>query len=62
MDKAFLWMNKMEKGLLLDIITSNVVMNRFCRQGRMQEAELVLRKMIKKGINPGRSAYTALKN
>jgi pentatricopeptide repeat protein len=63
MDKAFLWMNKMEKeGLLLDIITYNVVMNGFCRQGRMQEAELVLRKMIKKGINPGRSAYTALKN
>jgi hypothetical protein len=28
----------------------------------MQEAELVLRKMIKKGITPGRSAYTALKN
>ncbi|KAJ6905467.1 hypothetical protein NC652_023277 [Populus alba x Populus x berolinensis] len=60
MDKAFHWMNRMEKeGLLPDIITYNVVMNGFCRH---QEAELVLRKMIKKGIDPGRSAYTALIN
>ncbi|XWS71262.1 hypothetical protein CRYUN_Cryun03dG0123200 [Craigia yunnanensis] len=48
MDKAFVWTNKMEnQGLLPDVIAYNVILNGFCRQGRMQETEMVLRKMVK---------------
>jgi len=47
---------------LPDVITYNVILDGFCRQGRMKEAELVLEKMIEKGVNPDRFTYTSLIN
>ncbi|MCV5004772.1 pentatricopeptide repeat-containing protein, partial [Escherichia coli] len=63
LDKAFASVNKMEnQGLFPDVITYNAILDGFCKQGRMHEAEQVLRRMTEHGVKPDRSTYTSLIN
>ncbi|GKA94390.1 pentatricopeptide repeat-containing protein [Tanacetum coccineum] len=50
------------QGLLLDVVTYNVILDGFCRQGKMHEADMIYRKMIKKGLDPDRSTDISLIN
>uniref|UniRef100_A0A0E0GAE3 Pentacotripeptide-repeat region of PRORP domain-containing protein n=1 Tax=Oryza nivara TaxID=4536 RepID=A0A0E0GAE3_ORYNI len=61
MDKAHLWFHDMvQRGLSIDVIVYTILMNGYCKAGRLQEACQLFVQMTNLGIKPDVIAYTVL--
>lgn len=45
-----------------DVFTYNSILHEVCRENQINEAEVVLRRMIERGVNPDKSTYSYLIN